>query len=236
MMKLINNMKAPIIVAHRGMPNYERENTLASFKRAIEIKAEMIEFDVRRSSDGILLVHHDPYVQRGSEKHFICDNSYDCLKLLADYSIPTLEQVLSLCCGEINLDVELKETGYEAEILDYVTRYCDVGTFIITSFHDSAIKAIGEINPEVTTGLLMEEMNNWEMISCRLKNCGSKYWLPYYKIVTEDLMKAAQQNNITVYVWTINETEEMIQLVNMGVTGLITNVADVALKMKRNYF
>ena len=53
------------IVAHRGASAEAAENTLAAFERAIELGADMIEFDVRRSVNGALLISHDPIREPG---------------------------------------------------------------------------------------------------------------------------------------------------------------------------
>jgi glycerophosphoryl diester phosphodiesterase len=78
------------IVAHRGASREAPENTLAAFAKAIEIGADMIEFDLRRAPDGRLVISHDPV--RG-----------------AGLDLPTFEDTLRLTRGRIKLDVELKE-------------------------------------------------------------------------------------------------------------------------------
>lgn len=110
---LMKNLTLPIVIAHRGMPaNVDaRENTLESFDMAIRVGADMIELDVRRSRDGQILVHHDEKVESGNRSLLIASADYEQLLELADYPIPTLEEVLIYCAGKIALLIELKETG-----------------------------------------------------------------------------------------------------------------------------
>ena len=49
----------PVVIAHRGASHYYHENTMEAFEAAVDMSAEMIEFDVRRTFDGVLVVHHD---------------------------------------------------------------------------------------------------------------------------------------------------------------------------------
>ncbi len=123
------------IVAHRGASSEAPENTLEAFARAIEIGADMIEFDVRRASDGSLVISHDPIRRRGPRP-------------------PTLEETLRLTQGRIQLDVELKEPGCERDAMELLLRYFPMADFCITSFLAPALRETRAINPGIRTGLI----------------------------------------------------------------------------------
>ena len=104
-----------IIMAHRGASAYERENTLRAFERAIELGADVVEFDVRKTADHVLIVHHDEKI-RG---RIIRELPYADVGRLAGrggFHVPMLEEVLILARGRIGLNAELKEQGYEADV------------------------------------------------------------------------------------------------------------------------
>src|ERR1700761_6683718 len=104
------------IVAHRGASMEAPENTLAAFEKAIELGADMIEFDVRRRTlDGSLVISHDP----------VRDPAH---------GLPTLEKTLRATQGRIQLDVELKEPGCEREAVDLLLGYFPLENFCVTSF------------------------------------------------------------------------------------------------------
>jgi glycerophosphoryl diester phosphodiesterase len=122
------------IVAHRGASHEAPENTLAAFAKAIEIGADMIEFDVRRALDGRLVISHDP-VRKAA-------------------LLPTLEDTLRLTKGRIQLDVELKEPGCERDAIDLLLGYFPLSDFCITSFLAPALRETRAIHPGIRTGLI----------------------------------------------------------------------------------
>ena len=162
-----------MIIAHRGAghgakPRGRRpsaavfaeqfiyENTIAAFEEAIEIRADAIEFDVRRTADGVLVVHHDVGVKcerRSIAKMTIGDVDEACAR--RGYHIPTLEETLKHCAGRMALDIELKEPGYEDDVVALATRYYDFSNIAFTSFHDSSILAIKSRYPNAVAGLLL---------------------------------------------------------------------------------
>lgn len=130
-----------LVVAHRGASAIAPENSLEAFERAIELGADMVEFDVRRSADGVLVISHDP---------------------LPPPHVPTLEQVVSVCAGRIALDVELKEPGLENDVL----RVAAASDFVVTSFLPEVVTATKRLRPDVRTGLLLgRERQRWDDVA-----------------------------------------------------------------------
>ncbi len=108
------------IVAHRGAPQRARENTVESFLAAQEMGADMIELDVRKTADNVLVTYHDPWISRFTHVPLLKDCTYrQLLDLTAKrrYTVPTLEQVFGVLAGKVMLDIELKEPGCEAEVI-----------------------------------------------------------------------------------------------------------------------
>ena len=107
-----------MVIAHRGASALApHENTLEAFQIAIDLKADMVEFDVRKTSDNILIVFHDETI----DGRKIGDMTYNRINDIASkegYRVPTLDEVLELCSGKICLDIELKESGYERRVID----------------------------------------------------------------------------------------------------------------------
>jgi len=143
------------VVAHRGAHDLAVENTLPAFERAIALGADMIEFDVRRSSDGVLVVHHDSHVRVGESELAVADLTHHELCRAAGFHVPTLEEVLDLCSGRIGLDIELKEAGCENETVRAVRGRGEPDQVIITSFLDEALAAVSGIARDIRTGLLV---------------------------------------------------------------------------------
>ena len=144
-------MNRPWIVAHRGVAIGAGENTLGSFAKAIDVGADMIEFDVRLTGDGELIAFHD------SQIHGI-----DLVKLtrnqIADQTgtHPALfTEILELCSGKIKLDIELKEDGYIDRVVKILNDSIDLGQVIVTSFIPAALERTKALLPGVKTGLLV---------------------------------------------------------------------------------
>ncbi|MBT3362565.1 MAG: glycerophosphodiester phosphodiesterase [Chloroflexi bacterium] len=220
-------MKDKLIIAHRGASAYAKDNTLDSFSKAIQMGADMIEFDVRRTLDGILIAQHDPTIQ--SKR--IADTTYADIKTI-DSDIPTYEEVLKFTRGKIKLDIELKDTGYEKEAADLVLTCFDTGDFIITSFKSRCLEVIKSYNPKIKLGLILGQNQSKEgaFPIKQALNVGADYLMLEYKLASENLLKSARESGLEVMVWTVNtEYELRTFLANHLIDGVISNYPDIAM-------
>jgi glycerophosphoryl diester phosphodiesterase len=144
------------IVAHRGASHEAPENTLAAFDRAIEIGADMIEFDVRRASDGRLVISHN--------------------RVRKTALLPTLEETLRLTKGRIQLDVELKEPGCERDAIGLLLQYFPLSDFCITSFIASTLRETRAIHPGIRTGLIFAAWRPGVL------NSNADFLVPHYRL------------------------------------------------------
>jgi glycerophosphoryl diester phosphodiesterase len=144
------------IVAHRGASHEAPENTLAAFDKAIEIGADMIEFDVRRASDGRLVISHN--------------------RVRKTALLPTLDDTLRLTKGRIQLDVELKEPGCERDAIDLLLKYFPLSDFCITSFIASTLRETRAIHPGIRTGLIFAAWRQ-EVLST-----DADFLVPHYRL------------------------------------------------------
>ena len=147
-------MKEKLIIAHRGDTSSAVENTIESFQDAVRKGADMIEFDVRRTRDGVFIAHHGQAIRRKLIKRTSWEE-IEKINRRRRVAVLKLEEILKIAKGKIKLDIEIKEIGYEKEILEMVLQYLDYQDFIITSFDDFSIKRVKEKNPKVRAGLLL---------------------------------------------------------------------------------
>jgi glycerophosphoryl diester phosphodiesterase len=191
-----------LIVAHRGASSLAPENTLEAFEAAIAVGADMVEFDVRSTADGVLVAFHDP----------LPPVRYDELHPRP----PRLEEVVELCATRIALDVELKEAGVEADVLEIVR-----GTsFIVTSFLPEVVADVKRLRPEVRVGLLLDRnTTSWAAGP-------ADFLAPHYTHLDRDLPG-------DLVVWTVNDEASLRRcLADPRVAAVITDDPVLALSLR----
>lgn len=221
-----------LIIAHRGASRYERENTLAAFERAIELGADMCEFDVRRTADGQLVVIHDDTV---GEMRLSEVSLAELREHPLGSGIPTLDEVLRCLAGRIGADIELKETGCEADVLAALHRSGTVSPLIVTSFHEEALAAIRSRSPETAVGLLLGIENPRHFIRTRVKElfpfCRARrrefgLLVPHWRIARLPyFLPLARRYGLRVLIWG-DPPPSVMKRLSHGVVGYITDAPD----------
>ncbi|HUV89759.1 MAG TPA: glycerophosphodiester phosphodiesterase [Anaerolineae bacterium] len=237
-------------IAHRGASAAAPPNTLAAFKKAIELGADGIEFDVHFSADGVPVVIHDFTVDATTDgSGRVADLTLAQLKQLdagtrfdpafTGERIPTLDEVLEAVRGrrgwggELLLNVELKTTspgdnGLERAVITLVEQHSLSRRVLFSSFNPFSLRRAKRIAPHIPAGLLYDQG-----LSLPLRRA----WLaflaphearhPHYKMVDARYMAWARRRGYRVNTWTVDDPAEMRRLVGLGVNGIITNVPDV---------
>ncbi len=223
-----SNEKRFITIAHRGASAYEPENTLRSFKRAIEMGADMIELDVRLSKDGHLVVMHDEEVDRSTNGHgFVNEKTLSELKKLdagMGEGVPTLEEVIAFSRGRTGLVIELKEPRTEAGVVSLVKENNLPQEVFIVSFHQDLIKRIKELEPSIKTGLILFSSPDPVRLA---KDCFADAVAPFHEFVTPEIIENAHRNNLLIITWTVDDRERAEELKGMGIDGIVTNKPDL---------
>jgi len=220
--------KGLLKVGHRGASAYEPENTLRSFRRAIELGVDAVELDVRRTKDNEVVVIHNSDVNKttdgsGSVSDFTLE---EIKKLVTDEGeqIPTLGEVLELVGKRVKVLVELKETGIEEKVLDVVQEKGLLDNVVIISFHEDALRKVRELSDEVATGLVYVRHRNPIQAALELK---AEYLLPLYRFTHSADVKKAHEKGLKVIVWTINKPEEVAEYKKKGVDGIASDRPDI---------
>jgi glycerophosphoryl diester phosphodiesterase len=214
-------------VGHRGAKAYAPENTLASFKKAIEIGVDAVELDIRETRDGKLVVMHDADVKRTTNgKGLVSDLTLDDIKGFSvdGEKVPTLGEALNFLNGKVKVLIELKETGYESQVLAEVQCQGMEKKVIIISFHDEALKKIRAQNDTVETGLIYAKHSNPIKAALESK---ANYLLPLYRFTHTANVEKAHEKGLKVIVWTINTSEEAAEYAKKGVDGIASDKPDI---------
>ncbi|MGD9131243.1 MAG: glycerophosphodiester phosphodiesterase family protein [Candidatus Bathyarchaeota archaeon] len=215
-------------IGHRGARAYEPENTLRSFKRAIELGVDAVELDVRRTKDNEIVVIHNANVNkttdgRGSVSDFTLEEIKKFVTAEGEH-IPTLGEVLEFVGKRVKVLVELKETGIEEKVLDLIRKTGLMENVIIISFHEEALRKVRELDAKVATGLIYVRHKNPLQSALELK---AEYLLPLYRFTHSANIKKAHEKGLKVIVWTINNPEEAAEYKKKGVDGIATDRPDI---------
>jgi glycerophosphoryl diester phosphodiesterase len=234
------DLNRPAIFAHRGSSAYAPENTLTAFKLAIDQDADAIELDAKLTSDGHVVVMHDKTVDRTTNgSGAIKSLTLDELKRLDAGSklpplyeaeiIPTLSEVFEEIGHKILINVEL--TNYFSPVDDLpdkvaalVKEYNLQEGVMLSSFNMIALLRARNLLPNTPLGLLTFTGLAGITIKSRLLHFSPLFAInPSYKDVTKNLVTNAHQENFKVYAYTVNQSEDIRQVIDAGVDGFFTD-------------
>ena len=237
-----NNFYRVKIIAHRGASAAAPENTLASFKEAVRVGADMIELDVRLSREGAVMVFHDPDLSRTTdgdgpvEKRRLAElRALDAGSWFSENfkgeGIPILEEVIrTIFSSRIELCIEIKiDPGREelrdklvADTLDIIERTGFSDRTIMASFDRESLRLSKAISPEIRTGLIFSQEEVWT--ECEEEGYeGIDALSACWDIITAPRVAAAHRAGRKVIAWTIDREEELNHLLPLSVDALASN-------------
>ena len=238
------SLNAPLVIAHRGASLIAPENTLLAFRLAAELGADAIEFDAKLTADRQVVIHHDrtldrttngtgPLSARTLEELQRLDAGSHLDHKFAGECIPTLRQVFQEIGDRLLMNIEL--TNYArpfSELPKIVSRmifeFDLMGRVLISSFNPIALIKMKRFAPEIPLGLLVMDTEPVWLISFFRYITPYLAYHPSYKMVDRKLVQREHHLGHQVNVWTVNEMDQIRELVGMGVDGVITDVPDIA--------
>ena len=230
------------VVAHRGFSGLKPENTLAAYRAAVEAGANGAECDIRRASDGIIYIMHDGNFKR-TAGHDIPAGTIPYTEIAQfdageGEKIPTLEEYLALLKGtQTRPIVEVKEDGFEAQVVETIRAFELEHTSVIIDFSAERVKKFRELAPEICVAWLCafnEETPEDEIaakIINTLKICNTNVVDMCFNRATPTLVKKLRNAGISVWCWTVDNPNDITRLYEMGVESVTTNYPDRALEI-----
>lgn len=230
----MKNQEKILIFAHRGASNLAPENTLKAFKKAIELNADYIEFDVHQSKDGEIVIVHDGNTFRTTRHLGLIKNmTLEELKKLDcgdGEKIPTLHELIKLAKGKIGLNCEIKAKGMAQKIIEILREADLFESTIISSFNQKELLEIKKLEPQLKIASLNPTRTgwilNWFSRKKMIKNADeNKFYAinPLYLIVNKKFVDKVHEKNIKVFPWTVDSLTSIENLIKMGADGIITN-------------
>ena len=222
-------------IAHRGASGNFAENTLQAFEEAIKRKCDMIELDVQLIG-GELRVFHDDTAERmfGLKKRMQDLTKKEVNKLVYANceKIPTLKECLDLINGRCHLNIEIKDDRVVDDIVKLVHEYQNKESFknkdiVLSSFNRSLIKTIRNNHFDIKLSQLFDD----DQLDMKiLKEFKLEYFdMNLYSInisiedVSPNIVSYCNENNIKVFVFTVNELKAIRFLREIGVNGVFTD-------------
>ena len=209
------------VIAHRGAAFDAPENSIEAFEIAISQGADRLEFDVRNTTDGEVIVHHDATTERCGDRALSVESSSLAalreVKLANGESPPTLAEVCELARGRVGLDVEIKSESriLTEHVLDVLREHSMEEHAILTSFHRSVIQASRDAGFRGTAGLLVgskslkpaqRAFEAWPVRAMR--NCGADALAIHHKLIHPILARRLRRDGHALYLWMSIEDEQ----------------------------
>lgn len=231
--------KSPIIVGHGGSSEGVTPNTIGAFKKAIGAGVEMVEVDIHRAKDDVMVASHEPHFEGALIK-----NLYSHQIAATHNEISLVEEFVRLAGKHpIKIMFDLKEPGYEADFVKLVLKYLQPSQFVVSSLEDESVKVINDMGLGINVGLSLGRHKPENKFRTRLsevfpikraKRCGAKFLSANYKLVRLGILRRARRANLPVYVWTIDDQDHIIRVLkDKRVEGLITNRPVLAVRLKQ---
>jgi glycerophosphoryl diester phosphodiesterase len=224
--------KVPLVIAHRAGALHAPENSLAALEIAIHQGADYAEIDVQRSRDGVVVVIHDADLMKMAREPLVVRETDYAILAQADIGrkyhpdfigerLARLSDFLEKASGRIKLMIELKYYGEDSELAKEVLRLIHEAGMAekvsLMSLEISIVRQMQQLAPDIPVGYLS---------AVGLGRLTSLH-VDFLAVSTRDaksaLLRKAERNKIPVYVWTANDIDTMLAMLELGVDGLITD-------------
>lgn len=203
---------APILLGHRGARAVRSvpENTIVSFDLALEHGCDGVEFDLRLTGCGRVLVCHNAKVgkinvARATSRQLM--------------HLPRLEDVLRHYGHRTFLDIELKVKGLESQVLEALRERQLNRNCVISSFLPDVVMELKARSAIVPTGIICQKASQL----MRWRELPAQYVIVHYSLLTRRLINLIHNNGRKVFAWTVNDPKSMVRLTNWGIDGIISD-------------
>jgi glycerophosphoryl diester phosphodiesterase len=231
-----------LLIGHRGYPARGPENTMASFRAAIEAGCDMIELDVSLSRDRRVVVIHDDTLDRTTNgKGPVKAHTLAEIKRLdagawfdpcfSGERVPELSEVMELTAGRCMLNIEIKTGAFEdddpadsveRQVVRVVRDSKAMDRVIVSSFDRRILERIAAMEAPPAVAYISDHRADEGMLD-QLLRLRAFSWHPRFTVLSRDQVSRVHEAGLKVFPWTINTVEEAERILAMGADGLICN-------------
>lgn len=239
----------PRVFAHRGLAVEAPENTLLAFARAMAAGASYIETDVHASADGIAVIAHDPDLKRVAGRDVrvgqLTIAELRRVDLGHGQAFCSLAEALD-AFPDARFNIDIKSMDAVAPTIDAVTAARAIPRVLVTSFSDRrrrlAVAGLPGVATSASAGSFLGALIAGKLRSAALVRRALRGVVAVQvperalglRVTTERMLAQLHAASVEMHVWTINDPERMRELLELGVDGIVTDRADLALEVVRN--
>ncbi|MCM3339645.1 MULTISPECIES: glycerophosphodiester phosphodiesterase [Paenibacillus] len=234
-------MMMMFVFAHRGASGYAPENTMAAFRKAVDMGCDGIELDIQQTKDGRLVIIHDENVKRTTNgSGYVADCTYEELCKLdagswfhSDFAkerLPLLDDYLDAIADTgLMTNIEIKNVpffykGIEQKLIQALSSRGMLDRVIVSSFDHYALATIAELEPRIKLGVLFgdrlfEPANYIRSLPFPVYSVH-----PHFSFANEAFISACHDIGSKVYAYTVDRPEWAVALRSAGIDGIFSNV------------
>ncbi len=223
-----------VVIGHRGACGYYPENTILSLSKAIEMGVDAVEFDVRMTRDGVLVLFHDEKLNRLLKMPgYLREKTYSYISRLSirGEKIPTLEEALNFLRDKnVNIVIEIKEPDTVNKVLDTVKKSgIDKSRILFVSFHHEILHVPKSEGYRVGAIFVCRPRSLRSMFSDLVPDVV----LPRQDMLDPDMVKEAHDMGMLVGTWVVNDEQDLDRVLKMGVDMVASDYPDKILRALR---
>lgn len=236
---------SPLVCAHRGRSGLFPENTMVAFEAAVEVGADFMELDVRRTADGAIVCMHDATVDRTTDgSGEVAEMTLSEVHALdagawfgdehAGARVPLLREVLEQIAPRLVVDIEIKQRGIAEQVVEVIREADALRRVTVVSFNREDLRAAKAAEPSLACGLITsgpgEDETERALIASALE-CGASFLSCSHRSVTATLVRECHLVGLMLMAWTMDEPEDIRRMIGLRVDALVSNYPERAIEL-----
>ena len=217
-----------LCIGHRGAMGHEPENTLLSVRKALSLGVDAVEIDVYNVEDNLVVIHDRNLSRTTNGTGYLRERSFPYLRSLdagKGEQIPTLREVIETINKQVLINIELKGSNTAKLVVALIQEYLNQGwseqDFVVSSFNHYELHQVKALDPQIKTGMLIYGLP-WEYIAIAQK-LQADIVIASIDYATVELIDAVHRHNLAVWIYTVNEPNDINRLRALQVDAIFTN-------------
>ena len=224
------------VIGHRGAPSLKHENTLDSFKIALEHNVDGIELDVQLSQDNKLVIFHDLHTYSLNNKHDLIKNKsfFELQQLSSQFTIVTLEDILKIFPLKKELHIEIKSNelfnkNIINQIYHLVVKYQLINQTVFSSFNPFVLLELKNLFSDVKIGLLWTKCpyEPWFITHYSYDKILPQSFHASIEYITPNIGEWVKRKNMKLYCYTVNNTDQLKKAQLLKAEGIFSDYPNI---------